>query len=73
MKKTTRRPVDGKKVLRETGHLTTPPRMEGVVKNAKLSPKKKKKLAEGTVVHKQSQSSYSDSQRKDYQLRSKKH
>ena len=35
--------MDKKKLLREQDHLTKPPRLEGVVKNAQmLSPKKKK-------------------------------
>jgi len=33
--------VDKKKRLRETTHLTRPPRLEGKVKNAKTNPKKK--------------------------------
>ncbi|MEK7148162.1 MAG: hypothetical protein AAB758_02590 [Patescibacteria group bacterium] len=37
---------DKKKFLRQMDHLTVPPRLEGVVKNAKMNPirKKKKKL-----------------------------
>jgi len=40
--------IDKKKRLRQTDHLTRPPRLEGVVKNAKMNPvrKKKKKLIE---------------------------
>lgn len=34
---------DKKRLLREETHLTRPPRLEGVVKNAKMNPKKKPK------------------------------
>ena len=34
---------DKKKILRETNHLTRPPRLEGVVKNTKMNPVKKKR------------------------------
>lgn len=37
--------TDKKKRLRETNHLTRPPRLEGVVKNAKMNPIKKIKKA----------------------------
>ncbi|MDD5721123.1 MAG: hypothetical protein PHT16_01595 [Candidatus Pacebacteria bacterium] len=33
--------IDKKKFLRESNHLTRPPRLEGVVKNAKMNPIKK--------------------------------
>jgi len=33
--------IDKKKFLRESNHLTRPPRLEGVVKNAKMNPKMK--------------------------------
>ncbi len=36
-------PMDKKKLLRETNHLTRPPRLEGKVKNAMMYSKKKKK------------------------------
>jgi len=36
-------PIDKKKALREATHLTKPPRLEGVVKNAKMNPVRKKK------------------------------
>lgn len=35
--------ADKKKMLREQDHLTVPPRLEGVVKNAKMLSQKKKK------------------------------
>ena len=35
--------TDREKVLRQTDHLTTPPRLEGKVKNAGLDPVRKKK------------------------------
>ena len=36
-------PVNRKKVLRKMDHLTTPPRLEGVVKNVMMNPIKKKR------------------------------
>jgi len=36
-------PIDKKKRLREQGHLTRPPRLEGKVKNAMMNPIRKKK------------------------------
>jgi hypothetical protein len=36
-------PIDRKKKLRKMDHLTTPPRLEGIVKNAMMNPVKKKK------------------------------
>jgi len=35
---------DKKKFLRQMDRLTVPPRLEGVVKNAKMNPVRKKKL-----------------------------
>jgi len=35
--------INKKKLLRQTNHLTTPPRMEGKVKNAQMNPIKKKR------------------------------
>jgi len=35
--------VDKKKILREKNHLTRPPRLEGVVKNAMMNSARKKK------------------------------
>jgi hypothetical protein len=35
--------INKKKLLRQMDHLTTPPRLEGVVKNAKMNPVRKKK------------------------------
>ncbi|HUY62332.1 MAG TPA: hypothetical protein VMV50_00870 [Candidatus Paceibacterota bacterium] len=44
-----REPFDKKKLLREQDHLTRPPRLEGVVKNAMMNVirKRKKKRASG--------------------------
>lgn len=36
-------PVNKNKLIRQSDHLTTPPRLEGVVKNAKMNPIKKQK------------------------------
>lgn len=35
------KPIDKKKRLRKTNHLTRPPRLEGKVKNAKMNPVRK--------------------------------
>jgi hypothetical protein len=35
--------TDRKKILRQTDHLTTPPRLEGKAKNTGLNPVRKKK------------------------------
>lgn len=35
---------DKKKLLRQQDHLTTPPRLEGAVKNAKMNPTKKRRF-----------------------------
>jgi len=37
--------IDKKKLLREAGHLTRPPRLEGVIKNKMMNPVRKKKKA----------------------------
>lgn len=39
-------PINKKKLLRQTDHLTTPPRLEGKVKNAKMNPVRKKKKSD---------------------------
>ncbi len=36
--------MDKKKILRQMDRLTRPPRLEGVVKNAKINPVRKKRL-----------------------------
>ncbi len=36
-------PIDKKKLLSESTHLTRPPRLEGVVKNKMMNPTQKKK------------------------------
>lgn len=38
-------PVNKKKLLRETDHLTRPPRLEGKAKNAGMNPIRKRKAA----------------------------
>jgi hypothetical protein len=43
MKQARKGGIDKKKVLRETDHLTRPPRLEGVVKEAKMQPARKQK------------------------------
>ena len=45
MDKNDKTPVDKKRLLRQEDHLTLPPRLEGVVKNAKMNPVKKEKKA----------------------------
>lgn len=47
MKKTTQ--ADKKKVLRQTDHLTTPPRLEGKAKNAGMDPVRKPKKHMGKM------------------------
>ena len=39
-----RDPEDKEKLIREKTHITTPPRLEGKVKNARMNPIKKKKM-----------------------------
>jgi len=63
----------GKKVLRQSGRLTRPPRMEGVVKEAMMQPVRKKKRIVLESPTPEEKYGYTDRQRKDYQLRSKKH
>lgn len=41
--------TDKKKVLRQTDHLTTPPRLEGKAKNAGLDPVRKKKKGQAQL------------------------
>ena len=62
-----------KKVVRETNHLTRPPRLEGAEKEAMMQPIKKKKHAESNIATPKKQEKYTEQQRKEYQLRSKKH
>lgn len=38
-------PINKKKLLRETDHLTRPPRLEGKAKNAGINPSRKEKKA----------------------------
>ncbi len=68
------RPTKGdKKEMQQNMHLTRPPRLEGVVKNAKLEPKKKPKRPRPTKEVSRKPQDYSASERKDYHLKSKKH
>lgn len=39
-------PINKKELLRQTNHLTTPPRLEGKVKNAMMNPVRKKKKSD---------------------------
>jgi len=43
-------PVNKKKLLREMGHLTRPPRLEGRAKNAGMNPTRKEKKPRGSNV-----------------------
>ncbi len=68
------RPTKGdKKEVREEMRLTRPPRLEGVVKNAKLKPKKKPKRPKPKKRISGKPQSYSAKERKAYHLKSKKH
>ena len=62
-----------KKELRAELRLTRPPRLEGASKNAMMDPVHKKKHAarRGTSTLKKPQG-YSEKERKDYQLRSRR-
>ncbi|MBI5003998.1 hypothetical protein HZC00_02815 [Candidatus Kaiserbacteria bacterium] len=44
--------TDKKKTLRQTDHLTTPPRLEGKAKNAGMNPVRKKKKMTGETEEK---------------------
>lgn len=50
--------LDKKKILREQGHLTRPPRLEGVVKNKNMNPVKKKKRKFTTITYQYDQDNY---------------
>ena len=39
--------IDKKKTIRQTGHITYPPRLEGSVKNKMMNPIRKKKEEKG--------------------------
>ena len=65
--------MDKKKFMRETTHLTRPPRMEGVVKEGMMQPARKRKLSTSSTSVPNKRSVYTEKQRKEYQLRSKKH
>lgn len=66
-------PVNRKKLLRAQDHMTVPPRLEGRVKEAMMQPVRKQKRVAKKVVAKKEVREYTAKQRKDYQLRSKKH
>jgi hypothetical protein len=61
-----------KKELQQTLHLTRPPRLEGAVKNAMTNPVRKKKAARTKARTPEKMQGYTASQRKDYQLKSKR-
>lgn len=68
------RPTKGdKKEARQEMRLTRPPRLEGVVKNAKLKPKRKLRRQRPKKQRPHKPQSYSARERKAYQLKSKKH
>ncbi|OGG56934.1 hypothetical protein A3D71_02500 [Candidatus Kaiserbacteria bacterium RIFCSPHIGHO2_02_FULL_55_20] len=61
-----------KRSIRRAMHLTRPPRMEGRVKEAMMQPVRKKKAAvKRTGVPKKIQG-YTEKQRKDYHLKSRR-
>ena len=63
-----------KRELRREMYLTRPPRMEGKVKEAMMQPVRKAKKAIPRVKRASGKpQGYNDRQRKDYQLRSKRH
>lgn len=71
MKKT--RMTGDKREARQEMHLTRPPRMEGVVKEAMMQPKKKKKAAPKPKKKvAKTQASNTSAQRKQYQLKTPK-
>lgn len=74
MKKTGARPTKGdKKEVRQEMHLTRPPRLEGVVKERMMQPKRKKKRTKrARITPKKAQGSGAQ-ERKDYQLKSQHH
>ncbi|KKT11978.1 MAG: hypothetical protein UV93_C0011G0004 [Candidatus Azambacteria bacterium GW2011_GWC2_43_27] len=43
--------IDKKKLLRQMNHLTVPPRLEGVVKNTKMNPIRKKKKSINNMLY----------------------
>lgn len=43
-------PVDKKKLMQESYHMTRPPRMEGKVKNAMMNPVKKQKQGKSMKI-----------------------
>ena len=71
-----RRTKADKRDVRRDMHLTRPPRLEGVVKEAKMQPKrKKKKIApkeQGSAVTGKGQDSRTHEERKQYHLKSPK-
>ncbi len=58
--------------IRQETRLTRPPRMEGRVKEAMMQPKRKPKAARKTAGIAKKAQGYSERQRKDYQLKSKR-
>lgn len=67
------RPTKGdKKDIRQEMHLTRAPRMEGAVKEAMMQPVRKKRRAAAKTAPKRKPQGYTDGERKDYQLKSKR-
>ncbi len=62
-----------KREVREEMHLTRPPRLEGVVKNAKSKPKKKPKKVKVVRARAKKEQGLSEHERKQYHLKSKHH
>ena len=61
-----------KREFRKDLKLTRPPRLEGKVKNAMMDPVRKKKAVSKKTVAARKPQGYSDAQRKNYQLKSKR-
>lgn len=61
-----------KQSIRRTTHLTRPPRMEGCVKEAMMQPVRKPKTASKQAGVPGKKQNYTDKQRKDYQLKSRR-
>lgn len=67
------RPTKGdKKEVREEGHLTRPPRLEGKVKEAKMRSVRKRRKTRAKARRMRKPQGYTEKQRKDYQLTSKR-
>lgn len=62
-----------KREIREKTHLTRPPRLESVVREAKMLPVPKKRRAGKKPSAARKPRGITEQQRKDYQLRSMRH